>query len=75
MQNKRSSIFPKWEVYGALKKYVAIPKNSIDYNDKMGDRIFVMRDLVSAEEANWAEGLLQQLMFPYMPLYRVSNLC
>lgn len=75
MQNKRSSIFPKWEVYGALKKYVAILKNPIDYNDKGEDIIFVMKDLVSAEEANWAESLLQQLMFFYMPLYRVSELC
>ena len=45
---------------GVLKEYAAIQKNSIDYNDKGEDRIFVMNDLASVEEAiaNGAENLL-----------------
>jgi hypothetical protein len=34
-----------------FKKYAAILKNSIDYDEKGQDRIFVMKDLVSLEEA------------------------
>ena len=33
------------------KKYAAILKNSIDYDEKGKDRIFVMKDMVSVEEA------------------------
>ena len=45
---------------GVLKGYAAIQKSSIDYNDKGEDRISVMNDLVSVEEAiaNGAENLL-----------------
>ena len=34
-----------------FKKYAAILKNSIDYDEKGRDRIFIMKDLVSVEEA------------------------
>ena len=34
-----------------------------------------MKDMVSVEEANGAESLLQQLIFPSVSLYRVFNLC
>jgi hypothetical protein len=34
-----------------FKKYAAILKNSIDYDEKGQDRIFIMKDLVSVEEA------------------------
>jgi hypothetical protein len=34
-----------------------------------------MKDLVSVEEANGAESLLQQLMFHPVPLHCVFNLC
>ena len=34
-----------------FKKYAAILKNSIDYDEKGKDRIFVMKDMVSVEEA------------------------
>ena len=34
-----------------FKKYAAILKNSIDYDEKGQDKIFIMKDLVSVEEA------------------------
>lgn len=34
-----------------------------------------MKDLVSVEEANGAESLLEQLMFHSVPFSRVFNLC
>jgi hypothetical protein len=34
-----------------FKKYASILKNSIDYDEKGKDRIFIMKDLVSVEEA------------------------
>jgi len=34
-----------------FKKYGAILKNSIDYDEKGKDRIFIMKDLVSVEDA------------------------
>jgi hypothetical protein len=34
-----------------------------------------MTDLLSVEEANGAESLLQELMFRSVPLYCVFNLC
>jgi hypothetical protein len=34
-----------------FKKYASILKNSIDYDEKGQDRIFIMKDLVSVEEA------------------------
>jgi hypothetical protein len=34
-----------------FKKYAAILKNSIDYDEKGEDRIFVMNDITSVEEA------------------------
>jgi hypothetical protein len=34
-----------------------------------------MKDMVSVEEANGAESLLQQLIFPAMPLHHVFKLC
>ena len=43
-----------------FKKYGAILKNSIDYDEKGKDRIFIMKDLVSAEDAiaNGAESVV-----------------
>ena len=34
-----------------FKKYAAILKNSIDYDEKGQDKIFIMKDLVSVEDA------------------------